>query len=922
MRIKTLTLCLWGVTLLVTVNLSFSQNGDRANRKWGHHDANKISTGFINYGMIGNWPSDPPPTEYPKGSGHTYLEGATPMIAAEIVDINGNTLHTIVTNFREFVDRSGQGVPQTFEPLSGFDNPDGNSIALSHLPETWPPFWPDKLDDPTDPGWPGSWNGFFGKNVFRAAQESFFVMDDDKDDEFEFFPDSADSSRRGLGLRVGVRGLQWSEFLAEDILFWHYTITNEGTTNYDKLIFGMYYDTGIGGLGDSDDDRADFDSTLALSFAWDGNNIGNTGFSPVAFMGFTLLEDPGNFGVTSFTAVSQGSHPFSDDEKMWNALTPGNITAGLNNQALDVIFGSGFFSLNAGETKTAAVALVFGDDLDDLKRNTSFARSFYNGNFDFNKHAVSITFPTGGGALGASVDINWTASGTGAPLEVDIYYSFDDGNTWTLLAENEPNDGAFNWDTTPLVDGIFYRLMVVATNDEGVGMSISDTSFTINNPVAAAPQVILQSPVGGEKLSGTHNITWKAGDADGDVVTLDVLSSTDGGETFNVMSAAEANDGQFVWDTNLFPNGSIYKIKLVVSDGALMGEDQSDDVFEVDNPRSPFSDFYPDTLGIAHVAGPGTGEVQVNIVDPLALTDHTYEISFDDTTADKTTYDVFDLTIGESVVLDAVELIPQVEGPLFDGIRLQIEEAPSIEVIEEQTRWIAGDSNFEMKVELRIGTVPFPADYEIRFFTEIVDTSTNNRPVRFTIFNVTDNRKSQFRFQDFNRDGFWSSRDFIDIQEVIAEVLQSSWRVTLTDTTTVTPGEPPEAGDIFFIRTTKPFRAGDIFRFPEVITSVASRPDETLSPLTFELFQNYPNPFNPETTIQYSLAVSGRVIIHIYNILGQRVRTLVDNVLEAGVHKVQWDGKDEGGRNIASGVYLYRVRSGDFVQTRKLLLLR
>ena len=203
-----------------------------------------------------------------------------------------------------------------------------------------------------------------------------------------------------------------------------------------------------------------------------------------------------------------------------------------------------------------------------------------------------------------------------------------------------------------------------------------------------------------------------------------------------------------------------------------------------------------------------------------------------------------------------------------------------------------------------------------------VDTSSNNRPARFTIFNVTDNRKSQFRFADVNRDGFWSSSEFVDIQEVIAEILQSSWRVTLTDTTTITAGEPPEAGDVFFIRTTKPFRSGDVFRFPEVITSVASRPDEALSPLTYELFPNYPNPFNPETTIQYSLAVSGRVTLHIYNILGQRVRTLVDDVLEAGVHRVQWDGKDEGGRNIASGVYLNRVRSGDFVQARKLLLLR
>ena len=355
MKIRFFTGCTWGLCLFITVNLSFAQNGDRANRKWGFHDANKINTGFINYGMIGNWPLHPPPTEYPKGSGETYLTGATIIIAAEIVDVNGDTVHTIVTNFRIFVDRSPEGVPQTFEPLPGFDNPAGSSVAMSHLPASWPPFWPDKLEDAADPGWPGSWNGFFGKNVFRADQESYFVMDDDKDDEFDFFPDSTDYSRRGLGLRVGVRGLQWSEFLAEDIVFWHYTITNEGTTNYDKLIFANFFvpDMSGGFLGGAQSDVAAVDAILPLVYAWNPNNIREPGRPQAAYMGFILLEDPGNVGIANVNVTVHGAviSLLSEDENIWTLLTNDNFSIDIENTSLQVLFGSGFFSLNAGQSQ-------------------------------------------------------------------------------------------------------------------------------------------------------------------------------------------------------------------------------------------------------------------------------------------------------------------------------------------------------------------------------------------------------------------------------------------------------------------------------------------------------------------------------------------------------------------------------------------
>jgi len=88
-------------------------------------------------------------------------------------------------------------------------------------------------------------------------------------------------------------------------------------------------------------------------------------------------------------------------------------------------------------------------------------------------------------------------------------------------------------------------------------------------------------------------------------------------------------------------------------------------------------------------------------------------------------------------------------------------------------------------------------------------------------------------------------------------------------------------------------------------------------PGDFALFQNYPNPFNPETTLEYTLISPGKVSLIIYNLLGQEVARLVSEVQQAGYHKVIWDAS-----NITSGIYFFRLQAGDFVLTRKMLLLK
>ena len=97
----------------------------------------------------------------------------------------------------------------------------------------------------------------------------------------------------------------------------------------------------------------------------------------------------------------------------------------------------------------------------------------------------------------------------------------------------------------------------------------------------------------------------------------------------------------------------------------------------------------------------------------------------------------------------------------------------------------------------------------------------------------------------------------------------------------------------------------------------------TLVPTNFELAQNFPNPFNPETVIRYALPQASTVTLEVYNLLGQKVRTLVDHAPQpADFYLVSWDGRDERGEAIATGVYLYRLVAGQFVSTRKMVFMK
>ncbi len=105
-------------------------------------------------------------------------------------------------------------------------------------------------------------------------------------------------------------------------------------------------------------------------------------------------------------------------------------------------------------------------------------------------------------------------------------------------------------------------------------------------------------------------------------------------------------------------------------------------------------------------------------------------------------------------------------------------------------------------------------------------------------------------------------------------------------------------------------------------TSAVGSETETATPLSYKLHNNYPNPFNLSTTIHFQIPVEEHVKIAIYNILGQHVRTLIDKSYQRGDHQITWDGTNEAGKTVESGVYFCRIEAGDFNQSQKMVLLK
>ncbi|MCX6120920.1 MAG: hypothetical protein NTX44_04830 [Ignavibacteriales bacterium] len=303
-------------------------HGTDSEYRMGLHAGNQFRTTFFNDGTWGGQTNKPEQWggEWPINSGHFYLLDGNTFILSEVYDnydpvgkkflTNRGQMRHIQSTVKSanYQSATGDKGPDqatgswwTFLPLPGFANPQSDKVAMGkggkQWEDSWPPFWPD-IADPSNllyepSGWAGEWNGYFGRNKYNADEESYFVADDYAKQEFPAFrADTNDVARGGLGIRMYVRGLQWSKGLVQDALFVITDFKNIGTYQHNKVVFGYKIGNNIGDTRQGSDagDGASYDIANNLAWSWDDNGIGAVGWGPgyTGVFGACFLESPGD----------------------------------------------------------------------------------------------------------------------------------------------------------------------------------------------------------------------------------------------------------------------------------------------------------------------------------------------------------------------------------------------------------------------------------------------------------------------------------------------------------------------------------------------------------------------------------------------------------------------------------------------------
>jgi hypothetical protein len=1003
------------ILLLLCVNFSVAQQsvpqdqrGRRQFRKEGVHNGNLVETLFYNFGEVAWWGRQPSGV-WPKGTiNHSYMDGITPLVVTQVVNHQVDTLYMCEAGYRELMDISPNGTERGWQPRPGYANPNQDFIAMSDNPISWPETWADK-----DATWNGFWNGYFGKRT-NADQESYFVVDDDADDGHDFFPDSTDNTRRGLGLRMGVRGFQWSNVLAEDLIFWHYDISNESTTEYEKMIFGMYVDVGVGGQFDSNDDNASFELDNDITYSWDTNDLGEGGWGPTAYCGYAFLESPGNpfnkidddgdgeenspvinanmllgeipengiddnnnglideaglhigfkyadgvdnnnnglidemidearddlkdndqdwdlerddvgadglagtgdygegdglttpgephfdatdkdesdqIGLTAFDVFYIGTGvAFYKDREIWDRVSYSHFDTKLQNGNIAFMYGSGLFPLKPGQTERFSVCLVFGVDLNDIRRNKQIVQQIYNNEYNFARPPLKPTV--------------WSVVGDN---NVTLYW--DDESEKSYDPFSDPPEDFEGYKIYKSTDPGFLdpRIITNAFGEETFLKPVAQ--FDLRNDVEGFFPLDYQ----GIKIYMGDNKGLKHSWTDTDVIN--------GKTYYYAVISYDRGDA----DLNMLPSECS---RVIVRD--INGNVSLDKNTVEVTPQAPVAGYNQSGLqdSITHVQGFATGNVWIDVLDPLLMKDNQeYKVVFDDTIyPDTIIYNMINITDpsqADTIVKESRAVRGEDTNELFNGARLFV-FTDSIEWDGYNSGWIQGEANLPIRVDQyyqfpnRIAG--YPSSYEVRL--GVSDTSWWFVPrfeVNFTVWDTYEDRKVLFSFEEPNeatRDSLISPGDYIRIIIRDGILPREIWRINFLDPLEGKAPVLPTAGDILRVQIKTPFRTGDEYKF----TTKAAKVDRQMAISELNQIAVVPNPYVAaarwEPPRLYATGRGERRIffinlpqqctIRIYTISGDHVQTLAHNSQMLNGSE-SWDLRSKDGLDIAAGIYIFHI---------------
>jgi len=1046
-------------------------------------NGNKITTEIWNYGSISS-PGNRVTDIVWEGLGYGYEFG--PFIGAEVevpegshqdayikkdengnpvLDNDGNPIWVAKVISDGLVSLGGEISPdgKTFwgwEPLAyneqgvPYGNPNSPRIPTSNdvdrdgdgKPDSWPEGW-------YNPNlkryvWPGA----LRQGSSNADLESFFVVDDRSNQEFKYYPFSNDSSRMGLGIEIESRYYQWSNPLAEDVIFLIYKVTNKSEKDLNEVLFGMWGDPHIGGPSNWQDDLSYFDRDLNMVYAWDEDGKSDVAGRKPGYFGYIFLESPGdphdgkdndgdgmidesrengidddgdwdpekhdvgidglpntgdrgendgvptagdafdirqpgepNFewtdldesdmiGLTSFAAPNfGGNNRISKDDYIYSTyMTPGRFDSLNADVAGDNIFlyGSGRFTLKAGEARRFSIALLVGDSYDDLTLNAKTARQIYDTNYQFAKPPEKPTLTVVPGDEKVTLywddiaETSWDPISEAYDFEGYVIYRSTDPSfldqqnitdingsrflfeplttvtggwaKWDLINDYQgPSDIPYSGrgisyhlgnntglvhsfvDSNNVMNGMRYYYAISSydhgTKIMGIGPSESSKTITLNpetneifldvNTGTAVPRAPASGYVSGQ-ISYYDSLAFIkriAGYGTGDF-SLEVLNPEAIHDTNTFQITFDANPTRYsIEDLNPVIETRLIKTNVFVT---LRKNRVNKDRFILKNSSGTIM-----TEGIDYLLFPEAGQVV------LSDTLNSKIVSGDSVTVEYTHYPLW-----ESKRLNNEE-----SNPVFDGIKIYVKDK-ALKLNPAKTKWIEGSQgNYQVTVGPYDGKQSNmrPADYEVRWFNDIADTSAlGTATAPFQIWDATPGKipfKKKIVVLDYKvRNKTWDLGESVVILEEGAGV-NVSWQIDFANPTSGDVTHPVE-GDIFYIATDRPFKADDVYQFQASASSI----DEKIASDALEDIHVVPNPYVVTNILEpldrqnprdrgprriYFDKLPNECTIRIYTITGELVKT-IDHYSSFDNGQAFWDLTTKDNFPISYGVYIYHVDAG------------
>lgn len=1063
------------------------------------------NSGLLSYHYVSGCPR----FSWPKGSRVvSYIHSGVFYVSAEVVDANGDTIHIVSDNYRrsdselsndyshmfafmplgkyfnmdqpeaqETPEISGinedvgidgipntgdfgenDGILQTAEDFNrngildlGMQNEVG-WFAISHRRETWPEYWPagsypgdTREIGQESPGVrAGRWNGVYGAYV-RADQESYYVMDDRENDEFEYYPTDDTRSwpdgRRGLGINVEVRNYQWNARLAEDLFISIYDITNEGK-DLEKCIVGMYVDPDMGGSMSGDD--ADFDNIDDITYAWNKTFRSENGL-PMGYFGFAFLESPGlakdgidndedgyvdesqnngidddgdwrtwedlngngewdsedlNYnleldpgedengnGILDIEPLNDdlgadGLGPFyegytgpdigeangqpdpgepnfeftdndesdqvgltswylrdvddtvADDENFWDIeIQPGTYTIRPGYQRdIAWTYGSGFVEF-AGTEKSHryAIALLFGNDRDDILRNKRTMQVIYDNDYNFSKPPRKPILKAMGGD--GKVYLEWN---TIAEKSRDPVYG-QDFEAYYIYKSTEPTFNEIKTITDAFGNPLLFKPLAI---------------FDLDNGLKGVHPIRIGSELGPESDLG---ISYNMG-TDSGLKHFYVDSAVTNGRSY-YYALVSVDQG---YHESFYPEITDREGLLPVSPtecganiqidplGRPIGYDPNTAV--VIPSEAPAGWVEPELADddVKHISGNGSGSLDISVFNPMEIKDnHTYRLEFGDDgrfeNFDTTLFTgitnqmtIYSSTNGDGVALKTVnnpENNPEASEFIVDGLQLFLKN-DSLGI--KSAEWISGNSQLLLKdVTIENSGTPVQRDYEIRIGEVGADSAVfgNVIETNFSILDVTnasDIFQVDYLYMSSRNDSTKSMLKHGDRLIIVNNPNERKqlwkWNFALPHDSVAESMQIPQQGDVMKIVSGKTFTRNDVFeitvngntivdsKIKEDLNNIYVVPDPYIALSTLERKVINEEEGRGDRRIDF-VNVPQTCTIRIFTSSGKLVRRIDHRATEKNSRAI-WDLRTKDGLEIAHGIYFFVVEtpSGDKMQ--------